>query len=161
VRSHSDELDRVKFVLNLDSLFDSTAEGIAVMWSPSTRDYIVEALQEHHPEVDVRNLFCMSSDYLPYMLKGIPAARPADWRSSFPLWSHTVDDTEDKVPVAWLKANALVCAHLLLKMLTDRSPIGDVPQTLPATRKTKAEVRALVEQEGAADALFKWYSITL
>ena len=41
-------------------------------------------LNQTQCRVDVRNYFCMSSDYLPFMLKGIAAARPADWENSFP-----------------------------------------------------------------------------
>ena len=148
VRVHADELDRIRFVLNFDSLFDSTAEGVAVMCSPEMRDYIGQTLEKLHPEVDVRNHFCMSSDYLPFVLAGIPAARPADWKDSFPPWSHTREDTDDKIPDAWLKANAVVYTRLLLKLLTDR-------EQLPARRKSREEVRALVKQEHVEEAL-RW-----
>jgi len=140
VRRHADQLDRIRFDLNLDSLFDSTAEGIAVMWSPSMRDYIARALEQLHPEVDVRNQFCFSSDYLSFMLQGIPAARPADWKGSFPVWGHTIQDTHDKIPPVWLKSNAVVLARLLLKMLTDDND-------LPSRRRDRQEVQALLKQE--------------
>lgn len=148
VRAHAHELNRIRFVLNLDSLFDSTAEGIAVMWAPEMRDYIHQTLERTHPEVDVRNHFCMSSDYLPFMLEGIAAARPADWKDSFPPWSHTIEDTADKIPPAWLKANALALAPVLLKMLTH-------PRPLPSRRKTRAQVRALIAQEKVEEPL-RW-----
>ena len=89
----------------------------------------------------------MSSDYLPFMLEGIPAARPASYVGPYPTYIHTVEDTEDKVPTEWLQANAIVCARALLSMLTD-------PQPLPSKRKTPLEVRKLIEQEDAQDALW-------
>ncbi len=147
VRAHADELDRIRFVLNLDGLFDDTARGLAVMWAPQMRDYIDCALQDLGSDVDVRNLFCMSSDYLPFMLQGIPAARPASYIGPYPTCSHTVEDTEDKVLTESLQANAIVCARALLRMLTD-------PQPLPSNRKTPQEIRELIEQEDAQDALW-------
>ena len=149
-RDHAEELDRFRFILSLDCIFDSTAEGIAVMWDQQMRDYIAAELAQRHPEVDVRNLFCMSSDYLPFMLEGIAAARPANWDTSSTVLNtnHTVDDTEDRVPIAWLKANALVYARLLLRLLTDKND-------LPTRRKNSRQVRQLIEQDGADDAL-RW-----
>ena len=147
VRAHAEELDRVRFVLNLDSLFDDTASGLAVMWSPEMREYIAHALSDFNAKVDVRDMFCMSSDYLPFLLAGVAAGRPASFTSPFPPWSHTVEDTEDKIDLEWLRANALLCARVLLKMLTDRGP-------LPSMRKTAQEVRELVRAEQAEDALY-------
>ena len=151
VRAHTDELDRMCFVLNVDGLFDDTARGLAVMWAPEMRDYIDHALRDLGSDVDVRNLFCMSSDYLPFMLQGIPAARPASYVGPYPTCSHTIEDTEDNVLTEWLQANALVCARVLLRMLTD-------PQPLPSQRKTPPEVRKLIEEEDGQDALW-WIGV--
>ncbi len=147
VRAHIDELDRIRFVLNLDGLFDDTARGLAVMWAPELRDYIDHALRDLGSEVDVRNMFCMSSDYLPFMLEGIPTARPATYMEWYPPWSHTIEDTEDKVPPEWLKSNAVMCARVLLRILTDQRP-------LPSPRKTAQEVRELIEREDVEEALW-------
>ena len=146
VARHANELDSIRFVLNMDSLFDETARGLAVMWAPSMRDYIDRALGETQCAVDVRSMFCMSSDYLPFMLAGIAAARPADFRNAFPPWSHTRNDTPDKIPAEWIRANAMTWAQLLARILTD-------PRELPARRKSPEEVRALVEKEDAFEAL--------
>ncbi len=146
VRAHAEDLNRIRFVLNLDSLFDDTARGVAVMWAPEMRDYIEDALLDLDSEVDVRNFFCMSSDYLPFMLEGIPAARPASYVGPYLPWSHTTEDTDDKIAPEWLQANATVCARMLFRMLTDDQP-------LPSERKTAQEVRELIEQEDVADTL--------
>ena len=148
IREHMDELDHVGLVLSLDCLYENTARGLAVMWSPEVKDYIAEALASRHPEVNVRNHFCMSSDYLPFMLAGVPAARPADWHRSFPLWTHTTADTLEKVPITSLKSNAIVCARILLKMLMDPSP-------LPSRRNTPEEIEKLIDRDGARESL-RW-----
>ena len=146
VRAHADELDSIRFVLNMDSLFDETARGLAVMWAPFMRDYIDKALRETQCDVDVRNMFCMSSDYLPFMLAGIAAARPADFHDAFPPWSHTRFDTPDKIPEEWIRMNAMTWAQLLARILTD-------PRPLPVKRKLPEEVRTLVAEEDAFDVL--------
>ena len=97
------------------------------MWSPTMRDYIDRALRQTQCCVDVRNFFCMSSDYLPFMLEGIAAARPADWKGLFPPISHTRLATPDKVPTEWIRLNAMTYAQMLVRILTD-------PKPLPASR---------------------------
>ncbi len=146
VRRHANELDSLRFIFNMDSLFPSTAEGIAVMWAPEMRAYIESALRETQRNVDVRNHFCMSSDYLPFMLEGIAAAKPADWKNSFPPWSHTHTDCPDKVPPNWIRLNAMTFAQLLIRLLVD-------PRPLPAKRRPVDEIRDLIAQEGIEEVL--------
>lgn len=142
VQRHATELDSLAFVLNMDSLWPETARGMAVMGSPSMRDYIARCFEDVGRDVDVRDLFCMSSDYLPFFLEGIPAARPADYFNSMPPWSHTTEDTADKITADWLRMNAMVYAQLLARILTDTKP-------LPAYQRSREEVVASVR---AADA---------
>jgi Zn-dependent M28 family amino/carboxypeptidase len=143
VERHKQELDRTRFVFNLDSLGSATAEGVAVMWSPAMRDYIGRCFEQTSRRVDVRNLFCMSSDYLPFMLAGIAAARPAGFESPYLPWYHTREDTPDKVHPDWIRLNGMTYAQLLLRMLMD-------PQPLPSRRRSAEETKALIAKEDAA-----------
>ena len=149
VKQHARELDSIRFVLNLDGLFPQTAQGMAVMWAPAMRDYIEKAFRETQCDVDVQNMFCMSSDYVPFMLAGIVTARQADLQDSFPPWSHTRHDTPDKIPPDWIRLNAMTYAQLLARILTD-------PRPLPTKRLSPEEVRTLVEKEDAREALEAW-----
>jgi carboxypeptidase Q len=151
VNEHAAELDSIVFVLNMDSLWPETARGMAVMGSPAMRDHIANCFAEAKRNVDVRDLFCMSSDYLPFFLKGIPAARPADYFNSMPPWSHTTEDTADKIPAEWLRMNAMVYAQLLARILTD-------PQPLPGGRRSREQVVGSVE---GADAVLELQSMGL
>lgn len=149
VENHKEQLDRIRFVFNMDGLFSSTAKAVAVIWSPTMRDYIDHIFRRVECEVDVRNMFCMSSDYLPFMLEGIAAARPADCEDSdqpYPDISHTALDTPDRVPTEWITLNATNYARMLGYMLTD-------PQPLPAKRKTSEQVQSLIAQADAVEAL--------
>ena len=148
VRDHEQELDDIRFVLNLDALFDATARGIAVMGRSEMKPYVEQSMAGHDSALDVREVFGTSSDYMPFLLNGVSAARPADWSDSFPVWFHTAKDTEDKVDIDWIKSNAIVCARLLLRLLTD-------PEGPPAKRMNKQEVRSLIERHGVAETL-RW-----
>ena len=140
VKNNLKELDRISFVFNLDSIFSSTAEGTAVMWSPPMRDYLKNIFRQTQCNVDVRNCFCMSGDYLPFMLEGITAARPADWKNSYPNMSHTYLDTPARVPPNWIRYNAMTYAQMLARVLMD-------PKPLPVKRKTPQDVKELIEKE--------------
>ncbi len=83
------------------------------------------------------------------MLAGVAAARPADCEDPnqpYPNISHTALDTPDRVASDWITINAMNYARMLRDMLTD-------PQPLPTERKTPEQVRALIAQEDAAEAL--------
>ena len=146
IARQTDGLDGVRFVVNMDSLFPATARGTAVMWSAQMCDHIRRAFGDAGRDVDVRNLFCMSSDYLPFMLQGIPVCRPADWENSMPIWWHTESDDLEHVSIDWIRQNAMVYAQLLARMLTD-------PEPLPAKRLSPAEVRGRLEEEGVVEWL--------
>jgi hypothetical protein len=64
----------------------------------------------------------MSSDYLPFVLAGVPAARPAQWHGEFPPQSHTTADMPDRICIDWIRDNAVMVSLLLLKALTDADP---------------------------------------
>ena len=111
------------------------------------RDRIDFHLRQPQCRVEVRNHFCMSSNYLPFMLKGVAAARPADWKDSFPLWSHTKLDTPAKVPVEWIRLNAMPFAQLMVRLLMD-------PDPLPRSRKSPEEVRYLIAEDAVAEDIY-------
>jgi hypothetical protein len=82
----------------------------------------------------------MSSDYLPFVLEGVPAARPARWHGEFPPQSHTTADLPDRVPIEWIRQNAVTHGLLLLRALLD-------PDPLPGRRNTPANVRTMLAHE--------------
>lgn len=144
--AHHEELDQIHFVFNMDTLWTSTMSGVAVMWSPEMRDVLDHLYKSNLRSMDVRNLFCMSSDYLPFMLEGIPSGRPADFFDSMPPWSHTRLDTPDQVSLDWIRGNAMVHGQMIAGLLTQ-------PLSFPNRRKSKGEVRLLLEQEGVIESM--------
>jgi len=151
VERHADELDNVSFNFNLDCMLPTTAKGVAVMWAPKMRDLIERYSRQTQCEMDARNLFCMSSDYMPFMLAGIAASRPADWHNTFPVWSHTAMDTINRVPIDWIRANAMAHAQWFMRVMTE-------PKPLPTKRKSPEEVAQLLAKENVEEA-FTFYGL--
>jgi len=59
-----------------------------------------------------------------------------------PPWSHTTEDTADKIPPDWLRVNAMVYGQLLARILSD-------PEPLPGRRRSSEEVVASVRAANA------------
>ena len=146
VSEHREELGSIPFVVNFDSLNDATARGTAVMWSPEMRAYISRVFTEAGFSIDVRNFFCMSSDYLPFMLAGVPACRPAAFEAGIPPWSHTPEDDTEHFDPGWIAENARVYGTLLAHLVTDANP-------LPAAHLSPDGVRRLLEAEQVSESL--------
>ena len=129
----------------MDSLYPDTAKGIAVMWAQPMADYIKRLFESTQRNIDIRNMFCMSSDYMPFMLEGIATARPAAFNDPFPPQSHTILDTPDRVPMDWIRQNAMTYALMMVSILLD-------PKPLPTKRLTKNEVLERLRKEDALEA---------
>ena len=141
VLRHAKELEQIKLVLNFDELTEATSQGTAVMWSPVMCEFIRDLIVKTSQPMTVRNFFCFSSDYVPFMLAGVPAARPADFcLTTHPKVSHTRYDTPESVDCDWVRHNALSFAQLLFALLIHPGP-------LPDRRKTREEVAGLVNRQ--------------
>jgi hypothetical protein len=146
INKHKKELDDIRLVINLDSLFPATSRGTAVMFSPAYRDLIEKIFIDAGIDVAVRDMFCMSSDYFPFMMEGLPAIRPADLEDSFPDWSHTVKDDLPNMRFEWIPQNARVYAKLIVRLLTE--------EHLPERRRlSHGEVREIIVREGVLDTI--------
>ena len=142
VQQIREQLDAIRFVVNFDELTAETAKGAAVMWSEPMCDFVADVFRATARSVEARNFFCFSSDYVPYMLVGIPAARPADFLlRTHPAVSHTRYDTPDKVPCDWIRLNAMNFAQLLYAIAVH-------PGLLPAHLNSPEEVSELIDREG-------------
>lgn len=153
VRLHADELNRLRLVYNLDSLFAETARGIAVMGSEAVHRRCAELAARIDPRLEVRRQFCHTSDYLPFVLAGVPATRPADWTDGFPACYHTPADNAESVSTSWIDANVRTHAAVLRALLEDAD-------ASTFARRSRAEVVQDIEAAGAAEKLrvygFEW-----
>jgi hypothetical protein len=146
IKKHKKELNDIRLVINLDSLFPATSRGTAVMFSTVYRDLVEKIFIGAGIDAAVRDMFCMSSDYFPFMMEGLPAIRPADLEDSFPDWSHTVKDDLQNMRFEWIPQNARVYAKLIIRLLTK--------EILPEMRRlSRKELRNIIVKEGVRDTI--------
>jgi len=101
-------------------MFPETAKGIAVMGTPGLTELVHGVAARANQALDVRALFCASSDYLSFMLQGVPAARPRISTTASHLPHAHAFDTPAQLPAEWLTANVAAFAPLLLHLLGGR-----------------------------------------
>lgn len=140
------ELDNIRFFCNFDCVYPLTANGVAVMGSQRWHKKIEEVAATVEPTFDIRSTFCQTSDYLPFMLAGIPCGRPVDWSDTFPEWIHTRLDQPGAYPLEWITENVATHATWIAKLLAD-------PDPLPYDRQSLDDVRQMVEENGALNSL--------
>ncbi len=152
IKAHREELDSVRFVFTLDNLYTSTARGAAVIWTPEIRDYIDEMFKDMGVEMEVREMFCMSSDYLPFILEGVPAGRQSNFYDPVPSASHTVMDDLENIHIDWIQHNAMVFARMMARFLMDVGPI-------PGKRLAKEKVYGLIEDDARKSLIYEGFDI--
>lgn len=152
IKVHKNELDFVKFAFTLDNLYNSTARGVAVIWTNEIRDYIDDMFKEMDVEMEVREMFCMSSDYLPFILEGVPAGRQSNFHDPVPSASHTTMDTFENIHIDWIQHNAMVFSRMIARFLIDDGP-------LPGRRLSKAEVDGLLEADARKSLLYEGFDV--
>ena len=152
VRRHATELDQIKFVFNLDNVYTSTARGVAVNWSPEMRDHLDNVFKRLGREVEVRNMFGMSSDYLPFTLEGIPTGRQANYGDPPLTASHTALDQLDNMHIDWVQHNAMIFGEMIGELLLD-------PDPLPGRRLAPKEVGERLESDVRESLEFEGFSL--
>ncbi|MFZ1753420.1 MAG: M28 family peptidase [Caldilineaceae bacterium] len=161
VKAHADELDRIRFYLNLD----------AAGTSPDIQDIVLNEWPELTPvfegwKKEMADTFAIGqsvhsfSDHFPFFVQGVPTScmeratrRPGGGRG----YGHTHYDTLDKVEIGPLRVASERAARWLIRLanaenwpITQRTP--EAAQALldtPAYRET-AELRAQVDAFYAA-----------
>jgi hypothetical protein len=155
VRRHAAELDRVRFMLNLDT----TGRG-----SPGTESLSVTGLPELVPffqamsgamgyRFPVRDHFTSASDHFPFAMNGVPSGGIGTTELAAAAahglvgrgWGHTPADTFDKANSKSLQSAAMVTARILLRV----AEAGD----WPARRRRTDEVEQQLSQAGLLDGL--------
>ena len=144
VTDRADELDDIEFQFNMDSLFDDTADGIALFWARPALAYLRGVTADTGRPVKVVDFLGSSSDYVPFELAGVPTARPATFRAGFPDWHHTPGDTPDRVSPDEIRLNAMPYAQMALRLA-----LADEP--FPAPRLSRDQILAEIDRWGVRE----------
>jgi len=141
VRTHADELDRIRFYLNLDSAGMINNKGIVLNEWPELEPLFDYWRREMAFEFGVEQSVNAHSDHFPFLMAGVPTGgmgnvggKAAGGRG----YGHTKHDTLDKVSLASLREAATLTARLVLRL-------ADIGESWPARRRSQEEVNQLFD----------------
>ena len=141
VEGHADELDRTRFMFNLDAAGGPSRKGVVLHRWPELEAFFCQASREMVADVPVGQKVHSYSDHFPFILKGVPSGHMGDpeARPRGRGFGHTAYDTLDKVKLANLRQGSSVAARLALRIAgaTD----------FPARRRDLEAVREIVEKD--------------
>lgn len=140
VKAHADELDNIRFYLNMDSAgTDSNKRDIVLNeWSD------LESLFRHYSEemtlgFAVGQSVHAFSDHFPFFMTGVPTAGIQSAKRSLEGrgYGHTKHDTVDKVGLKALREAATLAARLALRVASE--------ENWPVTRRAESTVLELLD----------------
>ena len=118
VERHGDELDELRFMLNLDAAGREGKKGVFLHGHPELEPLLERARREMGVELPYMQRVTPYSDHWPFFLKGIPCGSGGDPEAvrTGRGYGHTRYDTVDKVKLSDLREAASIYARLLLRM---------------------------------------------
>ncbi|HVG97828.1 MAG TPA: M28 family peptidase [Chloroflexota bacterium] len=153
VRQHGADLDRIRFVLNLDTVGRGLpgAEALVVNGTPELVPYFTRATAAMGYGIEVRDRFSSASDHFPFAMNGVPTAGLSTSQAAAGSglvgrgWGHTPADTFDKANPRGLQGATMVAARLLLRA-------AEAPDW-PGYRRTTDEVERQLAGAGLLEGL--------
>ncbi len=143
VEQHLAELDRLRFVFNLDCVGTGNRVGFGLQDCGELAPFFREMGQELAADMDVGEYLVPFSDQFPFTLQGLPSAFIHTSGDKSPRgWGHTSADTLDKVSVQAIRLAAATVARMALRVATG---VG----AWPGRRRTPDEVKATLQAQGA------------
>ncbi len=141
VEAHRQELDSIRFMLNLDAAGGAGRKGLAVNRWPELTEFFQRCAAEMAAEFPIGQRTSAFSDHFPFFLEGVPTAMMGDpdGASTGRGYDHSAYDTVDKVAIGDLREAAAVAARVALRMSRE--------EPWPAVRRSKEAVSALLAAE--------------
>jgi hypothetical protein len=141
VRQHAEELDRIRFYLNLDAAGAVKNKGIVLNEWPELESFFERWRDEMSHEFGLKQSVSAHSDHFPFLMAGVPTGgmgsvggKKAGGRG----YGHTKHDTLDKVSLASLREAAALTARLTMRLAAAN-------ENWPVKRRSQEEVRELFE----------------
>ncbi len=139
VLSHEEELDQIRFYLNMDMAGAISPKDIVLnVWPQLERPFAVyrEQMALHF---GIGQSLNAHSDHYPFMLAGVPTGGVGSLepKTGGRGYGHTMYDTVDKVERQGMREAAVLSARLALRMAADKE--------WPAGRRSQAAVRAVLD----------------
>lgn len=126
VNVHAEDIQKTRFMFNLDSAGRRTRKGL-IVYGPDSTDYFRAMSQCMNEDVPVdgdvfplREPEHLSADHYPFAASGVPCGFIADPHiRGTPGFYHTAHDTVDKVSLLIVKQAAFLCARLAWRVAND------------------------------------------
>jgi Zn-dependent M28 family amino/carboxypeptidase len=156
VQSHKDEMEKIKFMLNLDASGrpGGSGMGIRLEGRPELLPFFKSIADDMKLPYDMAVLdrFSVGSDHVPFVLQGIPAGnhavsdpeRTAGWPPEMGIhndiisWRETAEDTIDKTRPEFVRRDAIIVARVMMRLAN--------AEKIPARRFTLEETKKLIEE---------------
>lgn len=147
VRDHSDELDRITFMMNLDMVGSPTGLSLGgVDAAVSLFKDLAESLHEFGLDREIPNRAGLHSDHQPFLLAGVPTCTvKTRLREGQGKYYHSAGDTLDKAIPSDLQDCAAVASVVLWE-------IASLPRR-PAPRLSPEEVKKVLIRDDLREAL--------
>ena len=161
VNSHPKDIEKTRFMFNLDSAGGGGRKGLMV-YGPDSRGYFRAMGQQMNENLMVdfdasplREPDHLSSDHYPFMAKGVPCGFIRDpYSYTWPGFYHTAHDTVDKVDPLKVKEAAFLCARLAWRIANDDNfPFKQMSEEELAERRATQDVSEVQRIEQAVEML--------
>ncbi len=139
VRQHADEMDNLRFYLNMDAAgMRPDFQDIVLNEWPALADLFAVWKAEMADTFKIGQSFTAHSDHFPFLMAGVPTGgiQTADKRPQGRGYGHTYYDTLDKIELATLRLAAVRAARWLVRIAS--------AQEWPAQRRSQEDVSALL-----------------
>ena len=139
-RQHENELDQIRFYLNMDAAGSITDKGIVLNEWPELAPLFERWSDEMALPFYVGQSVSAHSDHFPFLMAGVPTAgigkvkRDLSGRG----YGHTQWDTLDKTNITSLREAAVFSARLAIRIVTE--------ETWPVSRRNQEAVAALFDK---------------
>lgn len=147
VEAHAKELDRIRFMFNLDAAGGNSRKGVVLNAWPDLEPFFEQARREMAAEMPVGQKTEGFSDHFPFFLQGVPTAYMGDVEKvdTGRGFGHTAFDTLDKVKPGNLRDAAANACRLVLR--------AACAEQWPARRRSPEAVQAVIVREPNLEGL--------
>jgi hypothetical protein len=147
VKTHQDELDDCRFMLNLDSGGSAGNKGLIFTGYPELYPLAGKWAEEMKTDIPVFSRVSGASDHWPFFLNRVPTANGGDPLRTYTGrgYGHTKYDTLDKIELKYLRLASANYSRILFRAANE--------EVWPLKRKTQAEIDEMVRASQPQDAV--------
>ena len=141
VAAHNDELDKIRFMFNMDASGGAGRKGIGLHQWEELESFFKEAAKDMAAEIPIGQKLNSYSDHFPFVLKGVPSGDMSDPEAP-PHgrgFGHTAYDTLEKVELENLRTASAVGARLALRIAN--------ADEFPAKRRTNTAIQEVIDSD--------------